>query len=95
MVCAAVSRCAYLLYRLSVDLVSLISRFINAVVFSGSTAQTLSARSYVEGQTCSKWRRIGVIINAIFFWQENHIEQAWQLEVDRAYYTLERLKSLR
>jgi hypothetical protein len=43
-------RLFYLLYRLASDLISLISRFLNAFIFGGFTSQTLSARSYLEGQ---------------------------------------------
>jgi hypothetical protein len=87
-------RLFYLLYRLATDLISLISRFLNAFIFGGSTSQTLSARSYLEGHHCPRWRLIGKIINWIFFWQENHIEWAWQEEVTRAEYTLKRLEGL-
>jgi len=88
------NRILYILYRVKTDIVSLISRFLNAFIFGGSTSQTLSARSYLEGHKCSRWRKIGRVINYIFFWQDNHIEWAWQQEVTRAEYTLKRLKGL-
>lgn len=84
----------YIIQRFVFDVVSLVSRFLNATLFNGSTAQTLSARAYVEGLTDKKWKRIGRVINALFFWQENHIKTAWEAEVDRAKYTLQRLKSM-
>jgi hypothetical protein len=87
------NRLAYIPYRLIYDLVSLISRMINAIVFGGSTAQTLSARAYIDGQDSAFWERIGQGINLIFFWQENHIADAWASEVERARYTLERLEA--
>lgn len=87
------NRLAYIPYRLAFDLVSLFSRMINAIVFGGSTAQTLSARAYVDGQDSVFWQRIGQGINLLFFWQENHIADAWASEVERARYTLERLEA--
>jgi hypothetical protein len=86
-------RLAYIPYRLAYDLVSLFSRMLNAIVFGGSTAQTLSARAYIDGQDSVFWGRFGRGINLIFFWQENHIADAWAAEVERARYTLERLEA--
>lgn len=86
-------RLGYILHRLASDLVSLLSRMLNAFVFRGSTAQTLSARSYIEGQTDARWARRGRFINALFFWEEDHIKAAWEAEVERARYTLERLRA--
>jgi len=87
-------RVLYIFYRVGTDIVSLISRFLNAFLFGGSTSQTLSARSYLEGHRCSRWRKIGRAINYIFFWQDNHIEWAWQEEVKRAKKTLKVLEAL-
>ena len=86
-------RLAYIPYRLTFDLVSLFSRMLNAIFFGGSTAQTLSARAYIEGQDSVFWERMGQGINLIFFWEENHIADAWAAEVERARYTLERLEA--
>jgi hypothetical protein len=88
-----VNRIAYIPYRLAFDLVSLFSRMLNAIIFGGSTAQTLSARAYIDGQDSVLWERFGQGINLIFFWQENHIADAWAAEVERARYTLERLEA--
>ena len=96
------NRIAYIPYRLAYDLVSLFSRMLNAIVFGGSTAQTLSARAYIQtlsarayidGQDSVFWERFGQGINLLFFWQENHIADAWAAEVERARYTLERLEA--
>ena len=43
-------RARYILWRILADLVSLLSRFLNAFLFKGSTAQTLSARSHLEAR---------------------------------------------
>jgi len=88
------TRICYVAYRVAEDLVSLVSRAINAFVCGGSTAQTLSARSYLEGQTDPRWRRVGRVINALFFWEENHIRCAWRREVERARHVLRRLDGL-
>ena len=87
------NRLAYIPYRLAFDLVSLFSRMLNAILFNGSTAQTLSARAYIDGQDSVFWQRIGQSINLLFFWQDNHIADAWAAEVERARYTLERLEA--
>ena len=86
-------RLAYIPYRLAYDLVSLLSRMLNAIFFGGSTAQTLSARAYIDGQDSVFWERFGQGINLLFFWQKNHIADAWATEVERARYTLERLEA--
>jgi hypothetical protein len=88
------SRLCYVAYRVAEDLVSLVSRAINAFVCGGSTAQTLSARSYLEGRTSARWRRVGRVINALFFWEDNHIRDAWEREVARARHVLRRLDGL-
>lgn len=75
----------YILYRVLEMLISLISRFLNAALFNGSTHQTLSARAYIEPLP-----RTGEIINALFFWQDNHIRWAWEREVEEAQRTLRR-----
>lgn len=84
----------YIPYRLAVDLGSIASRALNAILFNGSTAQTLSARAYMDGRTSRFWRAMGRAINALFFWQENHIRQSWQYEVQRARYVLKRLNRM-
>lgn len=34
-------------------------------------------------------------INALFFWQEDYVKDAWALEVERARYVLQRLEGMR
>lgn len=84
----------YIPYRLITDAISLLSRGINAVFFNGSTAQTLSSRSYIDGRTSRFWRGMGKLINTLFFWQDDHVAASWGAEVERARYTLERLHGL-
>ena len=88
-------RAAYIPWRLASDLVSLLSRMLNAIIFGGSTAQTLSARAYLDGRDSRLWAGIGRAINVLFFWQEDHIRAAWEQEVERARYTLQRLEGMR
>lgn len=78
----------YIAYRVAEMLVSLVSRFLNAAIFGGSTHQTLSARAHIES-----WSLRKRLINAIFFWQGDHCEWAWRREVEEARKTLERAKS--
>lgn len=80
----------YIAYRFGEGVVSIISRTINAAVFGGSTHQTTSARAFIE-----PWPRRQRIINAIFFWQDNHCRWAWEREVEAARKTLERAQASR
>jgi len=89
------NRAIYILSRFGTDLVSLLSRAANAVLFNGSTAQTLSSRSYIDGRDSRFWSGMGKLINTLFFWQDDHIKAAWEAEVSRARYTLQRLEGLR
>lgn len=82
-----IRRPVYIGYRVAEMLISLLSRTINAAIFGGSTHQTLSARAHIE-----PWPRRRAIINALFFWQPDHCEWAWQLEVKQALKTLDRAK---
>jgi hypothetical protein len=86
-----VTRPGYILWRIATDLVSLFSRFLNAIVFGGSTAQTLSARCHLEAPTSPAWAWRRRAINALFFWDDDHCALAWHYEVERARYVLERL----
>lgn len=81
-------RLTYILFRIANDLVSLLSRAINAFLFGGSTAQTLSARSHLEAAASSVWDRRRRFINALFWWQPDHCRWAWETEVERARYVL-------
>lgn len=80
----------YIAFRLGEMLVSLISRGINAGLLGGSTHQTTSARAHLE--TGAGWRRARLIINAVFFWQDDHCLWAWEQEVLHAHKTLERAR---
>jgi hypothetical protein len=88
-------RLAYVPWRFANDLISLLSRALNAILFNGSTAQTLSSRAYIDGRNSAFWRGMGKLINGLFFWQDDHIKAAWEAEVNRARYTLQRLEGLR
>lgn len=89
------NRVLYIPLRLACDLGSIASRMVNGIVFNGSTAQTLSARAYLEGRDSRFWRVIGRGINAVFFWQPDHVKWAWEQEVERARYVLQRLEGMR
>lgn len=90
----SIFRLGYIAYRIISDLVGLASRAANAIIFNGSTAQTLSARAYLDGRDSRFWAGMGRIINALFFWQDNHIKTDWENEVARARYTLQRLEGM-
>lgn len=82
-------RLSYILYRIAMDIISLVSRGLNAFFFGGSTAQTLSARAHIE----DGWATHRRIINALFFWQADHCKSAWEAEVARARYVLSMLQA--
>jgi hypothetical protein len=86
------ARVLYVVGRLAIDLGSLASRAVNALIFGGSTAQTTSARAHIEAPTSPAWERRRRFINAFFFWQPDHCASAWAQEVDRAHYILSRLE---
>lgn len=84
-------RLLYIIYRVVEMIIQVMSRFINAAFFGGSTYQTLSARSHVEyvsNPQSRKWRVIRGAINAIFFVQDDHCLDAWQAEIAHAEKTL-------
>lgn len=64
------------------------SRLLHALLFNGDTDMTTSARMYIEGQTSEQWDRVRRVIDLLFFFQENHCESAWQLEVENSRRTL-------
>ena len=77
----------YIAYRLAEMLVSLASRFINAAFLGGSTYQTTSARSHIE-----PWPRAKRIINALFFWQDDHCLLSFEKDLERARQTINAAK---
>ena len=80
----------YIVFRLAEMFISSASRILNAAVFGGSTYQTTSARAHIDGMTSQKWARREKVINAIFFFQPNHCQLAWEGEVAAAQKTLTR-----
>ena len=80
----------YVAFRLAEMMVSPISRGINAGLLGGSTHQTPSARAHIE--TGAGWKRVRLIINAMFFWQDDHCLWAWRQEVTHAQKTLARAR---
>lgn len=90
----------YITYRLFEMLVGLMSRGLNASIFGGSTHQTLSARSFIEGRTDPVWARRRDRIDWLFAWQKTllghdtpHCEFEAIREVENALKTLEKAKS--
>ena len=81
MIRALLSRPIYILARFAEMLIAAGSRVLNAVIHSGSTHQTLSARAHIDGKTDPKCAR-----------RRDRIDRflAWQNEVDAARKTLDR-----
>lgn len=65
--------------------VSIVSRSYNAAFLGGSMYQTTSARAHIEPMP-----RHRAVINALFFWQDDHCKFAWEREVEMARKTLRR-----
>jgi len=84
------TRAAYILLRFAEMVISSNSRLFNAAVFGGSTYQTVSARAYIDGRTNAKWARRRNRIDAVFWFDPDHCQRAWQQEVDAARKTLDR-----
>jgi hypothetical protein len=78
----------YVAVRMAEMFVGLISRGINGSLPGGSTFQTTSARAHLRES--AGWARARRIINAAFFWQEDHCAHEWQREVENARKTLAR-----
>lgn len=49
----------------------------------GYADETLSARAWRKGQNGGRWGMTRALIDAIFFWQENHCQTAYQSEIAR------------
>ena len=75
------TRAAYILLRFAEMVISSNSRLYNAVIHSGSTHQTTSARAHIDGKTDPEWARRRDRIDWFL---------AWQQEVDTARKTLDR-----
>jgi hypothetical protein len=80
----------YVIVRLATMIISAVSRFLNALFYNGSTYQTLSARSYIDGKTSAKWAKRRNFIDLIFWFEPAHCEQAWLNEIAEARKTLSR-----
>lgn len=52
-------------------------------IFGGYADETISAASYRKRNESTGWRLMGKLIDCIFFWQENHCQQAYQSEIER------------
>lgn len=91
-------RPVYIAARVAEMLVSLGSRALNAFCFGGSTHQTTSARSFIDGLTDPVWAARQRKIDALFFFHKdengrrNHCEWSWGREVENARKTLERAR---
>ena len=65
-----------------------LSQGINCVLLNGSPDQTVSARAYVN-RSDPVWGSTYHVINAIFFWQEDHCRDSHLADVNFAREVLE------
>lgn len=93
MTLARLYRPFYILLRFAEMLISAGSRLLNAAVFGGSTHQTTSARSYIDGKTDPKWARRRDCIDFVFFYPPCHCKRSWGKEVSDARKTLARARA--
>lgn len=59
-------------------------QLINALLW-GYADETLSARAYRHAEIKKDRQWPMKLINGLFFWQENHCEQAYMSEIERAH----------
>ena len=67
------------------------SQTVNLWVLFGHHDQTVSARCYVN-RSCRGWRHAYRVINAIFFWQEDHCKESFLADVKFARQILKECK---
>ncbi|MEY2909072.1 MAG: hypothetical protein RLZZ602_1595 [Pseudomonadota bacterium] len=61
----------------------LISQSINVIFLAGHPDQTVSARAYAN-QDQPAWLFVQDMINAVFFWQDNHCRTSYLEDITRA-----------
>lgn len=59
-----------------------ISQLVNVVVFNGMPDEMLSARAFRENHK-EPWATMEVVLNCMFFWQEDHCYQCYLWEKER------------
>lgn len=57
-------------------------QFVNALIANGMADETPSARAY-RNRRKKGWGRACTVLNAIFFWQDNHCKEAYESEMCR------------
>lgn len=60
-----------------------VDQFFNTLL-GGYADETLSARAYRHAEIKKDRRWPMVIINALFFWQDEHCKHAYESEIERA-----------
>lgn len=61
-----------------------LDQFVNTL-FCGYADETLSSRAYRHAEIKKDRRWPMVIINTLFFWQEEHCKTAYESELERAH----------
>lgn len=89
------NRVFYAAYHVAYFAGSIASRTVNTIVFGGSMHQTLSSRAWVESFSSPQWARGRKFIDRVIFWEDNHCEESWASEVERARKTLEKNRAIK
>lgn len=63
------------------NMVTGLSVLLNALTFTGLRYETLSARCW-RSRDNSVFSAVGSAIDALFFWQDNHCQSIYNLEVE-------------
>jgi hypothetical protein len=60
-----------------------LDQFANCFTKDGWADETLSAHAWRSRSESKAWARTRVVIDALFFWQPNHCEEAYESEQRR------------
>lgn len=63
-----------------------VSQMANAVILFGDPDETISGRSYRRGVLDGNivWKGLSIVINCIFFLQEDHVKESYVFDIKRA-----------
>ena len=59
-----------------------LDQLLNTLV-GGWADETFSARSYRNKNQSAKWKNVMIIIDTVFFWQDEHCYKSYLNEMDR------------
>lgn len=74
------------------SLITSTSQFLNVLIFLGNPDETISGRSYRQGQLENHkgWKVSEKIVNVLFFWEKDHCKVSYHRDVQNAKMIVER-----